>query len=251
MVLSCFVPKLTKTSSTAFDRDFTYAISKTVNAVKLSTVALSDENQKTTANYNVTVTSTAAESNFQITGSLTVRNPAPISMSVNVSDLYNGQLMVLSCSNGVSPTNLGLAPSQWVTCTFARSLTQCGPNTNTARAVLTSTGVAVTATASVACAVRSAPSFVVVTDSLVTLPLSSQLLPGNTPFYSNYPIQHSCLPCPSGVWNFFRTVVNTATVTLNGQQLASSSATLNITYPCTTPQSDCLSPGYWRTVCMH
>jgi hypothetical protein len=112
-----------KTANAAFDRSYTWDISKSVDKTRVV-----QSGGTATFNYTVTVThEDAVDGNYQITGDITVTNSNPVGVDANVSDALvtadTNQSCVLDDSNNVDGSldttiSASSAPSFPYTCTY-------------------------------------------------------------------------------------------------------------------------------------
>lgn len=129
----CYDYELTasKTANATYTRTYTWSISKTV-----------DDNSHTgftgdsfVSNYDVIIDQTVTDSNFAVSGTITINNPTPFTVSFSVSDSVGGTNATVVC-----PTN-SLAPNTSTTCTYSASLASKTDGTNTATITSNTTGV--------------------------------------------------------------------------------------------------------------
>jgi hypothetical protein len=111
VALDCYAPDLTQTADTSFTRAWNWTIEKTAD-VAFTTV---DEGQAVAVTYAVDVANTVADSNFDIAGAVSVRNPhpsAPVQLSLTTA-ISPSVPVTLGCAN---PLNVN--PGQTVTCNY-------------------------------------------------------------------------------------------------------------------------------------
>ena len=129
----CYDYELTasKTANATYTRTYTWAISKTV-----------DDNSHAgftgdsfTSNYDVVVDQTIADSDFAVSGTITVNNPTPFTVSFSVTDSVGGTNATVNC-----PTN-SLDPGASTECTYNASLVSKTDGTNTAKITSNTAGV--------------------------------------------------------------------------------------------------------------
>ncbi len=131
VAVNCYALRVTKDARTSFKRTWTWTIAKTADQTAL-TLAL---NESFLVNYKVTVNATSRDSDFAVSGTIAVVNPAPISAKINsVADVVStGIAANVNC--GVSfPYTLGAA--QTLTCAYSASLPDATTRTNIATATL-------------------------------------------------------------------------------------------------------------------
>lgn len=91
--INCYALEVSKTASTSLTRTYQWAISKTAHDTTNSpipTVVTLSPGQTYAVNYHVTVTPTSTDSNYAVSGTITVINPAPIPVNATIIDLANG-----------------------------------------------------------------------------------------------------------------------------------------------------------------
>lgn len=121
-----------KTADATYTRTYTWTINKTV-----------DDNSHTgftgdsfTSNYDVIVVPTVDDSNYAVSGIITVNNPTPLSVSFSVSDSVGGTPASVDCG-GVTSLN----PGALVICTYSASVGGPVNGTNTATITSNTAGV--------------------------------------------------------------------------------------------------------------
>ena len=132
VTVNCYVLQVTKDARTSFKRTYNWNIDKSADQSSL-TLAL---NQSFLVNYSVVVNVTGStDSDWAVSGNISVYNPAPISALLNnVSDVVSGA--------GAASVNCGvsfpytLAAGGTLTCTYNASLPDASSRTNTATATL-------------------------------------------------------------------------------------------------------------------
>ncbi len=131
VTVNCHEPIVEKTATTTFDRKYIWDIDK--SATNVEGRVLLPLNTPFNVSYEVTVDASSEDSNYQVTGNITVTNPNPDKdMSVHVTDtLSNGVVVQLSCPD---PLIIGPGTSNAEgTCTYAADLTDSTSLTNTAK----------------------------------------------------------------------------------------------------------------------
>ncbi|MBI3537144.1 MAG: hypothetical protein HY070_06275, partial [Chloroflexi bacterium] len=129
--VNCYALNVTKDARTSFKRTYTWTIAKAADQTSL-TLAL---NESFLVNYKVTVNATSRDSDFAVSGTIAVVNPAPISAKINsVADVVSTGI-VANVNCGVAfPYSLGAG--QTLTCAYNTSLPDATTRTNTATATL-------------------------------------------------------------------------------------------------------------------
>lgn len=132
----CHALTVQKTANTALTRTYRWTIDKTGDqtALTLST------GQFFPVNYSVKVNATSSDSNWGVSGKITVYNPAPMPAILNaVSDIVSGAgAATVICPTVVSFPH-SLAAGDTLTCTYSSNLGDAGSRTNTATATLQNT----------------------------------------------------------------------------------------------------------------
>jgi hypothetical protein len=120
----CFDYELTasKTANPTYKRTYSWTIDKSVSPDSHAGFT----GDSFTSDYDVVVDQTVADSDFAVSGSITVNNPTPFSVSFNVSDLVDGTAATVNC-----PTTT-LAAGASTTCTYSASLGGAVDGTNVA-----------------------------------------------------------------------------------------------------------------------
>jgi uncharacterized repeat protein (TIGR01451 family) len=129
---------VSKTAAPAFTRTYLWSVTK--SGTGSPDLGALPPGQTGAASYNVTVTNTShADSDFALSGSITVTNPAPIPARIlTVTDDLPAGLgpAAVSCPQGLPAT----IPAQGtLTCTYSEELSGPTSGTNTARAGLSNT----------------------------------------------------------------------------------------------------------------
>ncbi|HLP79743.1 MAG TPA: hypothetical protein VK158_03865 [Acidobacteriota bacterium] len=132
--VSCYELSVTKTANTAYTTKYNWDVVKTATPTDIELIT----GQSQEVEYTVTVSSTPVDSNWNVSGTITVSNPNPIAATINsVSDSMTGGVnAVVTC--GVSfpytiPANGNLI------CSYKANLSNGNNRENTAVAVLKNT----------------------------------------------------------------------------------------------------------------
>lgn len=188
--LDCYLPIVTKDANAQYRRTITWDIEK--SAAPVSHTGFPGDSFQ--PDYLVSVDKTVVDSEFDVTGTISIVNPNPVqSLTVNVSDLVAGAVVSVDCA---SPVIVMAAAS--TTCGYQAAFGDTRPpdGTNVAAIALPS-GVAVSATADYA---FGEPTDVVGSDEVHvtdTQPASGPLLAGVlTGESANWPYAGN-LPCPT------------------------------------------------------
>jgi hypothetical protein len=120
----CYDYELTasKTANATYTRTYTWTIDKSVDDDSHAGFT----GDSFTSNYDVVVDQTVTDSNFAVSGNITVNNPTPFTVSFSVSDSVGGTNATVNC-----PTN-SLSPGDSTVCTYSASLASKTDGTNTA-----------------------------------------------------------------------------------------------------------------------
>ena len=247
----CYIPTITKSADGSFDRDWDWTIEKVADAVDL----LLMPGQSFIVNYDVTVDPTATDSNFEVTGSITVANPSPEDvMTVDVTDMLStGETLAstaIDCGAAGDGAGAMIAAGGSITCTYAFSgvtNVAAGDNgTNTATATFSNDAdVAVSDTDDYSYALDSETDECIdVTDALGGI--DTTVCAGDDP--SNFEFEYTVDVGQEACGDF--TVPNTASFATNDQDgedddTGSDSWLVTITIPC--PEGCTLTQGYWKT----
>jgi hypothetical protein len=130
--VNCYELGVTKDATTSFNRTWLWDIDKSADQTDLTLSV----GQTFTVNYTVTVPApTSTDSDFAVSGSIAVNNPAPIDATINsVSDIVSGPIAAtVDC--GVSFPHT-LPAGQTLNCTYSATLPDGTDRTNTATATL-------------------------------------------------------------------------------------------------------------------
>lgn len=249
--VNCYHLDVSKTASTSLTRTYHWNVAKSADQSSL-TLAL---NESFGVNYTVSVGATHSDSNWAVSGSITVHNPAPITGTINsVSDVLSGSGAVsVSC-----PVSFpyDLVASGDLICSYSTPVTDGSSQTNTATATLqnhtyasdgspTNLGTTdFTGTADVdfsKAALTEVDKTATITDTLGGT-LGTLTYNGTDGIQHVYHYSYTMGPYAScGP----ETVHNTATVTANdsGTQV-SSDWTVNVSVPCNLGCT--LTIGYWK-----
>jgi hypothetical protein len=229
---------VTKTADTSFDRAYTWDILK--QGDQTSVTMLPSETLQ--VNYTATLTNTHVDSNWAVSGKITVLNPAPAPYNATVTgvtDTISGiGLVTVSCPKVTFPLILPAGDS--FECDYTSALPDASARVNEATA--TTSGGAVGDGTGTADVVFGDPTNV--TDECVDV--TDDKYPGNVlgtycePVVIPYSMWIGPFEC--GLSQF----VNTATFVTNDTGATDSSSwTVDIEVPCDVGCS--LTQGYWKT----
>jgi hypothetical protein len=126
----CYDYELTaeKTADAEYTRTYTWTIEKNVDPDSHSGFI----GDTFSSDYEVIVDQTVTDSDFKVTGTITVANPTPFTVEFEVDDTVNGTTAVVEC-----PT-YELGPGEDTTCTYEADLGDEDPGNGTNTAVITS-----------------------------------------------------------------------------------------------------------------
>ena len=119
---------VSKTANTSYSRDWnwTFDVSRTGN----DTIEVC-AGQSGAAHFRATASRNSTDSNFVVSGTITVLNPAPIPALVNISDDLQGQSIAVVCS---APMPIVVPAGGAVNCTYSASVSNGNDRTNVATA---------------------------------------------------------------------------------------------------------------------
>lgn len=130
VTVNCYDPTVTKTAHTTFDRLYHWDIAKVADQTNLTLA----KNEVFPVNYTITPSATFTDSNWAVSGTITVHNPAPIAATINsVSDVISGPVTG-SVSCGVTFPYTLAAESDLI-CSYTAALPDATTRTNTATAI--------------------------------------------------------------------------------------------------------------------
>jgi hypothetical protein len=132
VTVNCYALEIEKDCNPSFTRTYNWTIDKSADQ---SALTLSVGQVFTGVNYCVTVDATYTDTDWAVSGTITVHNPAPIPATINdVSDVVSGVgAATVNCSVSFPYT---LAAGGTLTCTYSASLPNADSRTNTATATL-------------------------------------------------------------------------------------------------------------------
>jgi hypothetical protein len=135
--VDCYVPLVSKDANAFYTRTYDWDITKTVDPSFHSGFAGDSFN----SDYTVTVDQTVTESDFAVSGTITVSNPSPDdAMTVDVDDSVDGVAVVLSC-NGT----LTVLAGDTATCDYSADLPGKSDGTNIATVTINGIGFSASA----------------------------------------------------------------------------------------------------------
>ena len=126
----CYAPVVSKDASTSYTRDYSWQITKEADPTSHTGFA-GDSFQ---SGYEVAVDQTIGESDFAVSGTITVINPRPDApMTVSVADSVGGTAATLNCDGPLT-----VPGGESATCGYSASLNEKSDGTNTATVTLNS-----------------------------------------------------------------------------------------------------------------
>jgi hypothetical protein len=246
VTVNCYALEVTKDASTSFTRTYNWTIDKSADQGALTL----SPGQQFLVNYSVKVDATYTDSDWAVSGTISVKNPASMDATLtDVSDVVSLDIVAdVDCPSLVVPAEGTL------TCTYSASLPDASSRTNTATATLqnyaydkdgngTTSGITdFTGTADVdfsSATITEVDKCIDVSDSY-----AGSL---GTVCYADAPktFTYSRTIGPYATCGDY-TVDNTASfVTSDTKTEGSDPWTVNVTVPCAGGCT--LTPGYWKT----
>jgi hypothetical protein len=238
--------QVSKTATTSFTRTWSWNIEKSAST---STLLLAD-GQLFPVNYSITVNATSTDSDWNVSGQITITNPSgnPSAIISNVNDVLSISGPV-SVDCGVSfPYNL--LGGQTLTCTYSQNLS--GPINQTNTVTATTSGLVPGGSASTSVVFSSEPTNEIdecatINDTNPNGPNGWTVCSGDVPTTTTYTVNFGKndsadvkLECG------LNTHTNTSTLTTNDTNTSTTSSwTINATVECTNGCT--LTQGYWKT----
>jgi len=266
VAINCYSLDVSKTAFTSFTRTWNWTVNKVANPTSLILQAGECFN----VNYSINASATYVDSDFNVHGTITVRNPAPIpAMINNVTDLITcnglGAPIEGVLINNPPSFPLVIPAGDSVTFDYSASIPSNAACTNTATAILQNyqynfddeDGVVANPIGTSEFSGSVMFSFsnanitevnkcAIVHDSNINGPQNVQVCAPNS--YSTQYISSICGDCE----NANRTEVNVVTLSSAQNQsivLATASASVNVTTACV--HGCTLTQGYWKTHSVH
>lgn len=232
--------QVSKTAVPSYTRTWGWTIDKNADATNL----LLSSGQSYPVNYTVTLDASSTDSDYAVSGVVSVRNPDPTNATTltNITDQISGLLSTTPVDCGVTLPYV-LAAGATLNCTYTQALPNATSRVNTA--TVTTSGVVGGGSGS-ANIVFGAPTTVTdecvtVTDTNTTLSPSSLCAGVDTlPYVYSYTKDISYTQCGEHQY------VNTASFITNDTAATNSDSwTVNVTVPCVLGCT--LTQGYWKT----
>jgi hypothetical protein len=148
--VACYQLSVAKDATPTFSRNYTWTIDKSVTP---TTINMFDGAPEADVDWSITPHRSApSDSNYAVTGTITITNPAPIAADdVSVADMLTGAIAAtVDCGSGATTVDVPAAAGGTdgeATCSYSTSLPDGASRTNTATATLF--GVGYTGTAGV------------------------------------------------------------------------------------------------------
>ena len=222
--LTCYAPVVTKDASASYDETHTWTIEKSVDPESQSGYP----GDMLSWEWTVNVSETSVDSNFAVSGTIWVYNPADEAMTVDVSDvLDDGTIATVNCGGG--STSLSVAADDTGSCSYSASPIGKTATLNTATATLN--GADFNGTANVNFVANVIGGTATVTDDEIGL--NDPLTAGEGPWEFTGSDSHTCSTNRSDYGangTYSNTVDNTATVT--DSEGNSDSDDASTTYTC-------------------
>ena len=135
VTVNCYALSVSKDAQTSFTRTWNWTIDKSADQSELTL----SPGQEFLVNYSILVNASATDSARNVTGNITVSNPAPVDATINnVSDVISGfsGTVDVECA-GVNSFPTTLPAGETLNCEYAaENLPDGSPRTNTATATL-------------------------------------------------------------------------------------------------------------------
>ncbi len=128
----CYAPMVSKTAGTTYDREYSWSIIKESDGTYFKFIG----DPVTKHDYTVSVDQTVTDTNFVVSGAITVTNPNPnAAMTVSVADSVGAVGAVLDCGGSLTVPAGGSA-----TCGYSAALPTATDGTNVATVTLNGIG---------------------------------------------------------------------------------------------------------------
>jgi hypothetical protein len=239
--------QVSKTATTSFTRTWNWDITKSAN----TTTLLLANGELFPVNYSITVNATSTDSDWNVSGEITITNPSgnPDAIISSVDDVLSdfGPVSV-NCGDITFPYNL--SGGETLTCTYSQNLS--GPINQTNTVTVNTSGLVPGDSASTSIVFSSTPTnevdeCVTVNDTNPNGPNGWTVCSGDVPTTTTYTVNFGKndsadvrLECG------LNTYTNTSTLTTNDTNTSTTSSwTINATVECTNGCT--LTQGYWKT----
>jgi len=244
VVKACYAPIVTETASPSVTQTLGWTINETVDPATLSMNA----GESNPAHYTVAVGTEVINTNYAVSGTITVTNPNPSQpMTVTVTDMLAGGINATVDCGGGSATLTAPANSS-ATCTYSANLPDSETRLNTATATLNNIGFNDTATVNFSGVV---PTVVAPTPSPATV---TDTNPEGNPPWGNvtapntwtYDKTLTCSTNPADYQNGHYSFTHESTAAIEGTD---KSSTVSVTVDCYAPRvTETALPAIARTL---
>ena len=244
VLVNCYDLIVTKTVQPAFTRIYSWRISKRAvdsNGAEVTTLTLG-LNETFTVRYIIDVTRTFTDTNFRVTGTITVVNPNPDkTANVLISDL----ILPDGINSTVTPASISVLPNSSATVNYTAVLPNNLSRTDQATALLFNTPSGTTPFSSLAIPFDFSNAAITEIDACINVidSFMGPLVP--SPICNNYQFTYDRAFGPytacTGAIQFPNTAAFT---TIDTQTTGSADWAIMVTVPC---QGCTLTIGYWKT----
>ncbi|HEX3037436.1 MAG TPA: hypothetical protein VHO94_00395 [Oscillospiraceae bacterium] len=246
VVVNCYDLIVTKTVKPSFTRYYSWSITKKAvdsNGVAITSLTLGI-NESYTVQYVIDVYPTYTDSDFMVTGTITVNNPNPTrSANVLISDL----ILPDGINSTVTPASVSVPPQSSVTVNYSAALPNNSSRSDQATALLSNIPSGTTPFSSDAIPFDFSNAEIKTVDSCINVidsnagPLNSSPICGTSAQLTYRRTFGPYTSCTPGILLFPNTATFTTTDT---QTFGSATWQISVTVPC----SGCsLTIGYWKT----
>jgi drug/metabolite transporter superfamily protein YnfA len=250
VTVNCYKLTVTKNATTTFDRDWTWTIDKSGDQTDLT---LSEGQVFEWVNYTVMVDATSTDSNWAVSGKITISNlhPTRAAELTAVTDLVSSAIAATVDCGGATSVPAG----QDLTCSYSASLPDAADRTNTATATLQNYDFASDGTATKKASTTDFSGSANVTFDDTPTNETDECINVSDDKYG--PVGNVCASGAPKTFTYSMSVgpydvcgmyefVNTASFVSNDNgDTGSDSWTVSVNVPC---DGGCtLTPGYWKT----
>lgn len=246
VIVNCYDLIVTKTVKPAFTRYYTWVITKKAfdsNGAEITSLTLGI-NESFTVRYIIDVNPTFTDSEFRVSGTITVYNPNP-SRSANV--LISDLILPEGINSTVTPASVTVPPASSVTVNYTAALPDSSSRSDQATALLFNIPSGTTPFSSNAIPFDFSNADIKTVDSCINVidsyagKLNSSPICGTSAQMAYSRTFGPYTTCTAGILLFPNTATFTTTDT---QTFGSANWQISVTVPC----SGCsLTIGYWKT----
>jgi hypothetical protein len=224
----CYAPVLSKTAAGSYDERHDWTVKKAVSPASQNGFA----GDTLPFTWTIDVTETSGDENFAVTGTITVQNPAPMAMTVALSDRLNGTTATIgACTGGrFASGSLTVPAGGTAICSYSAAPTDHTATLNTATATLNQTTF--TASAPITWTANILRAEAILTD--LQGPLSETITGSGTWTVNDSFTCATDKTRYANDYSYTETLSNTAVITSGGSEQARSSASTTIA--CYTPE---------------